>query len=232
VDRVIAPDAAGFSERLAYMPHSFFATDDSRAIGTAPTRAEAGLPADGFVFCCFNQSWKFTAEVFALWMQLLAAVPGSVLWLKPSPEAQDNLRRAAQEAGIDPARLVFAGRAPMDLHLARHALADLFLDTAPYNAHATTCDALWAGLPVLTCRGTAFAGRVAASLLTAVGLPELITETPQDYEAMALALARDPVRLKSLRGRLANRATTPLFDAAQFTRDMEALYVRLSGSTT
>ena len=231
VDRVIAPDAAGFSERLAYMPHSFFATDDSRPIGTAPTRAEAGLPQDGFVFCCFNQSWKFTGAVFATWMRLLAAVPGSVLWLKPSSEARDNLHRATREAGIDPARLVFAGQAPMDVHLARHALADLFLDTAPYNAHATTCDALWAGLPVLTCRGIAFADRVAASLLTAVGLPELIAETPEDYEALALALARDPARLQALRARLANRATTPLFDTAQFTRDMEALILRLSEST-
>ena len=227
VDRVIAPDAEAFSEKLAYLPHSFFPTDDSRAIGTAPTRAEAGLPPSAFVFCCFNQSWKFTGDVFATWMRLLAAVPDSVLWLKPPAAAGDNLRRAARDAGIDPARLVFAGQAPMDVHLARHALADLFLDTAPYNAHATACDALWAGLPVLTCRGTAFAGRVAASLLTAVSLPELITETPQDYEALALALARDPARLKSLRARLTNRATTPLFDTTAFARDLEALYLRL-----
>ena len=232
VDRVIAPDAAAFSEKLATLPNSFFPTDDSRAIGTAPTRAEAGLPPDGFVFCCFNQSWKFTGDVFATWMRLLAAVPGGVLWLKPPAAAGDNLRRAAQDAGIDPARLVFAGYADGPTHLARHALADLFLDTAPYNAHATACDALWAGLPVLTCRGTAFAGRVAASLLTAAGLPELIAETPEDYETMALTLARDPARLKALRARLVNRATSPLFDVAQFTRNIEALYLRLSGSTT
>ncbi len=218
-DPIVAPDDAAFSERLVRLPHGFFPADDTLAIGTAPTRAQEGLPDDGFVFCCFNNNWKFTAPVFVLWMRLLAAVPGSVLWLKQAGEATENLRRAAQDAGIDPARLVFAKGAPLDVHLARHALADLFLDTLPYNAHATACDALTAGLPVLTCRGTAFAGRVAASMLTTSGLSELITETAEDYEALALVLARDPARLKALREKLAaNRA---LFDTARFTRDLE-----------
>lgn len=229
VDRVVAPDATAFSEQLAYLPHSFFPTDDSRVIGSAPARAEAGLPETGFVFCSFNQVWKFTPDIFAVWMRLLHQVDGSVLWLKQAdPAAMANLLAAAAAAGIDPARLVFAGHAAMEVHLARHQLADLFLDTLPYNAHATAADALWSGLPVLTCRGSAFAGRVAASLLSAIGLPELITETLADYEATALALVRDPARLKALRGKLAaNRATAPLFDTARFTRDLEALLIRL-----
>ena len=155
---------------------------------------------------------------------------GSVLWLKQAGEkTKANLRRAATDRGVDPDRLVFAKSAPLDVHLARHQLADLFLDTLPYNAHATACDALWAGLPVLTQGGVAFAGRVAASLLHAVGLPELVTETAEDYEALALALARDPERLKSLRDRLAtNRAIAPLFDTPRLARDLEALLLRLA----
>jgi protein O-GlcNAc transferase len=225
-DAVVAPDDTAFSERLVRLPRCFFPTDDTLVIGTAPTREQEGLPGDGFVFCCFNNNWKFTAPVFALWMRLLDAVPHSVLWLKDAGEALPNLRRAAQKAGIDPARLVFARGAPLDVHLARHALADLFLDTLPYNAHATACDALAAGLPVLTCRGTDFAGRVAASMLTTSGLPELITETSADYEALALVLARNPARLKALRGKLAaNRA---LFDTARFTRDLEDALISLT----
>jgi tetratricopeptide (TPR) repeat protein len=227
-DRIVAADPAGFSETLALMPHCFFPTDSSRALGKAPTRAEAGLPQDGFVFCCFNNNWKITASVFAIWMRLLQQVPGSVLWLKAGDAAAANLRRAAQGAGVDPARLVFARPAPLDAHLARHQLADLFLDTLPYNAHATACDALWAGLPVLTQHGTAYAGQVAASMLLSLGLPELVTQTPQDYEALALALARDPVRLAGLRARLeAARTTAPLFDTPRFARDLEALLTTL-----
>jgi predicted O-linked N-acetylglucosamine transferase (SPINDLY family) len=152
-----------------------------------------------------------------------------VLWLKQAGEkTKANLLRAAQDRGIAPPQLIFAAPAALDVHLARHRLADLFLDTLPYNAHATACDALWAGLPVLTLRGTAFAGRVAASLLTAVGLPELITENAQDYEALALALARDPARLGALREKLAtNRAAAPLFDTARFTRNLEAAYAQM-----
>jgi predicted O-linked N-acetylglucosamine transferase (SPINDLY family) len=162
-------------------------------------------------------------------MRLLASVPGSVLWLKQAGEkAKANLQQAAKNRGIAPDRLIFAQAAALDIHLARHQLADLFLDTLPYNAHATACDALWAGLPLLTQRGTAFAGRVGASLLTAAGLPELIAETAQDYEALALALARDPARLKALRDRLAaNRATAPLFDTQRLTRDLEAAYLEM-----
>jgi predicted O-linked N-acetylglucosamine transferase (SPINDLY family) len=198
-------------------------------LGKIPSRAEAGLPQEAFVFCCFNNNWKITEPVFAIWMRLLAELPGSVLWLKQAGEkTKANLKQAAAELGIDPQRLIFAKAAVLDVHLARHQLADLFLDTLPYNAHATACDALWAGLPVLTRRGSAFAGRVAASLLEAAGLPELIAETAEGYEALALALARDPRRLKALRDKLAaNRATAPLFDTPRLTRDLEALYSQM-----
>ncbi len=222
-DRVVAPNAAAFSEKIVNLPVCFFTSDTSRKIGTPPTRAEAGLPADGFVFCCFNNNFKISALVFALWMRLLKAVPGSVLWLKqPGDAARPNLQKAAREQGVDPARLVFAKPAPLDVHLARHRLADLFLDTHPYKAHATACDALWAGLPVLTRYGNAFGARVSASLLTAAGLPELITQSAEDYETLALALARDPARLKVLREKLA--AGSPLFDTPRMARDMEAAF--------
>ena len=228
-DRIVAPDASAFSEKIAYLPDSFFPADSRRAIGTCPTRAQAGLPPEGFVFCSFNNNWKVTEPVFTLWMGLLKAVPGSVLWLKQAGDkAKANLAGTAQAQGVAPHRLVFAAAAPLDVHLARHQLADLFLDTLPYNAHATACDALWAGLPVLTRRGTAFAGRVAASLVTAAGLPELITETAEDYEALALALAREPARLKGLREKLAaNRAHAPLFDTPRFARNLEAAYAEI-----
>ena len=231
-DRMVAPHAEAFSEKIATLPNCFFANDSSRAIGAAPTRRQAGLPDNGFVFCCFNNNFKIDAPVFAIWMRLLADIPGSVLWLKHTGEgAKANLQQTAEAQGVDPKRLVFATGAALDVHLARHRLADLFLDTLPYNAHATACDALWAGLPVLTCRGTAFAGRVAASLLAAVGLTELITETPQDYQALALALAHDPARLKTLRDRLAAaRTTAPLFDTPRLARDLEALYVGMLSS--
>ncbi|MDB5741553.1 MAG: repeat-containing protein, partial [Alphaproteobacteria bacterium] len=230
VDDVVAPDAAEFSEPLLRLPHSFFVSDTSRVLGACPSRAQQGLPEDGLVFCSFNNNWKITAPVFALWMRLLDAVPGSVLWLRQSGGGADaNLRRAAKAHGVAPERLVFAAREEdIGVHLARHALADLFLDTLPYNAHATACDALYAGLPVLTCRGTAFAGRVAASLLTAIEMPELIAESPEDYEALALALAREPARLGELRAKLAaNRATAPLFDTTHFARDLEAALISL-----
>jgi predicted O-linked N-acetylglucosamine transferase (SPINDLY family) len=231
-DRIVAPNSAVFTERLEYLPDCFFVTDISRAIGIAPTRAEAGLPDDGIVFCGFNHAMKLGADSFARWMRILKKVPGSVLWLRdPGAVGQENLRQAATDHGIAPERLVFAGHAEDPAaHLARHALADLFLDILPYNAHATACDALWAGLPVLTARGSCFAGRVAASLLHAVGLPELVTETPEDYEAMAVALAQNPARLKALKSKLAaNRATAPLFDTQRFARNIEAIYTRFSG---
>jgi protein O-GlcNAc transferase len=229
-DRIVAPDPHAFSEKLEYLPGSFFVTDTTRVIGAAPSRAEAGLPEDGFVFCGFNHVMKLGSQSFARWMRILAQVPGSVLWLRePGDAATANLRRAASSHGIAPQRLVFAGHVAADVHLARHALADLFLDILPYNAHATAADALWAGLPVLTCAQGCFAGRVAASLLHAVGLSELIAPTPEDYEIMAVALARDPERLAALRAKLAaNRATAPLFDTQHFARDIEAIYERLA----
>jgi len=225
-DAVVAPDAGAFTERLALLPNCFFPSDTSRRIGAAPSRQDAGLPAEGFVFCCFNNSWKLTAPVFARWMSLLRQVPGSVLWLKRTGEkTKANLRAAAESHGIAPDRLIFAAPAALEVHLARHQLADLFLDTAPYGAHATACDALWAGLPVLTRRGTAFASRVASSLLTALELPELITESWDDYEALALDLAHDPARLDVLKQKLAAaRSTTPLFDTPRLARDLETFY--------
>jgi predicted O-linked N-acetylglucosamine transferase (SPINDLY family) len=227
-DAIVAPDTRAFSERLALLP-CYFPNDNSRTIGPAPSRAAAGLPEDGFVFCCFNANWKITRPVFAIWMRLLAKVPGSVLWLKqPGEKVKANLLAAAEGSGIDPSRLVFAEPAALSQHLARHQLADLFLDTMPYNAHATGCDALWAGLPLLTQRGTAFAGRVCASLLTALELPGLIAETAAGYEATALDLAHDPARLKNLRARLAEKRTTSmLFDTARLTRDLEAIYQQM-----
>jgi len=228
-DAVVAPTPEAFAEKLALLPHCFFPSDTSRKIGAVSSRQDAGLPAEGFVFCCFNNSWKITAPVFARWMSLLAQVPGSVLWLKQTgAKTRANLQAAAQSQDIAPERLIFAGPAALDMHLARHQLADLFLDTAPYGAHATACDALWAGLPVLTRRGSAFASRVAASLLAAVELPELIVESWDDYEAVALALARDTARLSALKQKLAAaRSTAPLFDTSRFTRDLEALYQTL-----
>ena len=181
VDRFVVPPshAHHFSERLAYLPDCYQPNDRPRPIAAdTPSRAACGLPEHGFVFCAFNQAYKITPAVFALWMRLLAATPGSVLWLlETHAEASANLRAAAASAGIDPQRLVFAPRLALPAHLARHRLADLFLDTLPVNGHTTTSDALWAGLPVLTCAGETFVSRVAGSLLHAVGLPELVTSS-------------------------------------------------------
>ena len=185
-----------YAERIAYLP-SYQANDSRRPVSDRVfTRAELGLPASGFVFCCFNASYKITPETFASWMRILAAVPGStLLLLADSAAARLNLRREAAAAGVDPARLVFAGRVPYGDYLARYRAADLFLDTLPYNAGTTASDALWAGLPVLTCAGDSFAARMGASLLTAVGLPELIAYDRHAYERLAIELAREPGRL-------------------------------------
>jgi protein O-GlcNAc transferase len=229
-DRFVVPEGrqAHYTEKVVYLPDSFMVNDAGRAISThTPSRAEAGLPEYGFVFCCFNNSFKITPEVFDIWMRLLKEIDGSVLWLSPAnSSAPDNLRREAETRGVAPDRLVFAPRVPLNEdHLARLRHADLFLDTMPYNAHATACDALWVGVPVLTCSGASFASRVAGSLLGAVGLPELITSSPEDYEALALKLARDPALLGSLRQKLAHhRDIRPLFDTERFTRHMEAAY--------
>ncbi|HEX4027381.1 MAG TPA: tetratricopeptide repeat protein, partial [Rhizomicrobium sp.] len=182
-----------YRENIVQLPDSYWVSDTRRAIGACPSRGAEALPEHGFVFCCFSHNRKITAQMFDIWMRLLLAAPESVLWLKQSPEpAMANLRAAAKARGVPASRLVFAKDAPLEVHLARHALADLFLDTLPYNAHATASDALWAGLPVLTCLGRSFAGRVAASQLQAAGLPELVTESLDEYEALALRLARDP----------------------------------------
>jgi predicted O-linked N-acetylglucosamine transferase (SPINDLY family) len=211
-----------YSERPLYMPHMAFPSDTTRLpAGPPPSRAACGLPESGLVFCCFNNAYKILPEVFAIWMRLLAAVPGSVLWLlETSAEAKENLRREAQRAAVDPARLVFAAVVPVGAHVARNAAADLFLDTYPYGAHTTANDALLAGLPVLTRVGDTLVSRIAGSQLNAIGLPELITTSFADYEALALKLAMQPALLRSYRARLAaNRPTYPLFDMARYARD-------------
>ena len=216
-----------FSERIVHLPDCYQVNDRKRAIAPEiPQRAACGLPEDGFVFCCFNNNYKITPEVFDIWTRLLHRIPGSVLWLlSDNAAAEANLRKEAQARGIDARRLVFAPRMPLENHLARQRLADLFLDTLPVNAHTTASDALWAGLPLLTCVGKTFAGRVAASLLHAVGLPELVAGSLEQYEAIALQLASDPQRLSHLRGRLAkNRLTSPLFDTERSTRHLETAY--------
>jgi predicted O-linked N-acetylglucosamine transferase (SPINDLY family) len=218
-----------YSEKIVHLPHCYQVNDHSRAIGATPARSEAGLPARGFVFCCFNAGWKISPQLFDIWMRLLQAVPESILWLlDDNAAAKRNLTQRARDRGIDPARLVFAPKTASAAHLARHRLADLFLDTLPYNAHTTASDALWAGLPVLTCLGSQFDGRVAASLLETIGLPELVTHTLEEYEALALALARDPARLGNLRARLGEmRRTSPLYDTDSFARSLEAAYLRM-----
>ena len=229
-DRTIIPEdkRSSYSEKTVYLPDSFMVNDSRRKIsGHVPSRAECGLPDTGFVFCSFNQSYKLTPAVFDIWMRLLRQVDGSVLWLSKTNEtAVRNLRQEAQKRGIDPDRLVFAQRVRLNEdHLARHQCADLFLDTLPFNAHSTGSDALWAGLPVLTHIGDTFAGRVAASLLEAVGLPELITRTAEEYEKTALELATDPARLTLIRDKLAqNRLSASLFDTDLFTRHIESAY--------
>jgi predicted O-linked N-acetylglucosamine transferase (SPINDLY family) len=225
-DKIVIPDdqAACYSEKIARLPDSFQINDTKRAIGNIPTRLEAGLPEKGFVFCNFNHTNKLTPETFRRWMRILAQTPDSLIWLpKPDPLAEDNLKREAQARGIAPQRLVFAPRVPsFEEHLGRLALADLFLDGLPYGAHTTASDALWAGLPLVTLAGNSFAGRVAASLLSALGLPELITASAEDFEALALALAREPARLASMRGKLAAaRTTAPLFDTGKTTGAIE-----------
>ncbi len=232
-DRVVIPDdkRTGYSEKVVYLPNSYMANDSGRKISEQlPRRSECGLPETGFVFCSFNNSYKFTPGIFAVWMRLLREIDGSVLWLSQTNEtATRNLRYQAQSLGVDPARLVFAPRLPLNEdHLARLKLADLFLDTLPFNAHTTAADALWAGLPVLTCVGETFAGRVAASLLYAVGLPDLVTTTSETYLQTAMDLAREPEKLKAIRQRLAgNRLSMPLFDTELFTGHIEAAYTAM-----
>ena len=228
-DRTVIPagEEPFYDEAVVTLPGCYQVNDDrGRAMAPAPSRAEAGLPQDGFVFCNFNQSYKLTPDTFAGWMRILKQVDGSVLWLleAPAPFAQ-NIARHARDMGVAPERILFAPDRPQDQHLARLGLADLFLDGLPYNAHTTGSDALWAGVPLLTRRGTTFPGRVAASLLSAAGLAELVTETTEDYEALAVRLGRDPAALKALKDRLTRNC--PLFDTDLSRRNIEAAYGRM-----
>jgi predicted O-linked N-acetylglucosamine transferase (SPINDLY family) len=230
-DRTLVPEGCDdhYSEKIIYLPHTYMPSDDEREIsGRTMTRREMGLSEQSVVFCCFNNIYKIGAKEFAIWLSLLDSVPGSVLWLKgANPWATHNLRKKAQTRGIDPDRIIFTQRVPMAEHLARHRLADLFLDTFHYNAHSTASDALWAGLPVITLAGQGFAARVAASLLNAIGLPELVTHSAEDYERLALELARDSQKLAALKTKLAGlRSATPLFDTERFTRHLEDGYAQ------
>jgi protein O-GlcNAc transferase len=231
-DKIVLPfdQQPYYTEKIVHLPECYQVNDSQRRIGSrTPSRQETGLPEDGFVFCCFNNNYKIIAPIFDVWMRLLRTVNGSVLWLlRDNESAEKNIRREAARRAIDPERLIFADRIPLEQHLARHRVADLFLDTLPCNAHTTASDALWTGLPVLTSRGNSFAGRVAASLLNAVGLPELVTHNLDDYEALALRLAKDRSLLAGIRAKLVrNRETCALFDSKRSTRHLEAAYVTM-----
>jgi predicted O-linked N-acetylglucosamine transferase (SPINDLY family) len=233
-DRTVVPvsQQQHYQEKIIYLPDQFMPHDSTRSIASRQyTRDELGLPPRGIVFCCFNSNHKILPEIFDVWMRILAQVDHSVLWLLQNNIAViHNLQREAQSRGIDASRLIFAGRMPSAAeHLARLRVADLFLDTLPYNAHATALDALWSGLPVLSRIGEGFAGRVAASLLTAVGLPDLVTSTAAEYERLAVQLAENPQQLLDVKLRLArNRSTMPLFDTARFTKNLENAYEQIN----
>jgi predicted O-linked N-acetylglucosamine transferase (SPINDLY family) len=231
-DDIVVPQGEDdfHAEKIVRLPVCYRVDNATRRMAeSTPTRGAAGLPDRGFVFCCFNNNYTIAPAVFDAWMRLLHAVEGSVLWLlRDNAAAERNLRREAAARGVDPARLVFADRVSIDEHLARHRLADLFLDTLPVNAQTTATDALWAELPLVTCRGTTFAGRVGASVLHAVGLPELVTDSLAAYEALALRLAGDAALLQSLRTRLAhNKLHGPLFDTDHFRRRLEAAFATM-----
>jgi protein O-GlcNAc transferase len=220
-----------YTEQVIWLPESCLVNDDQRSVAEpTTTRSQCGLPDTGFVFCCFNNAYKIAPDVFHVWMRLLNAIPDSVLWLAAiNSAAQENLHQAATRSGVSPQRLIFAPRLPAVAdHLARHRHADLFLDTLPYNAHSTASDALWAGLPVLTCLGGTFAGRVAASQLKAIGLQELITSSLDEYESLAFKLANEPLYLTSLKQKLTrNHKSCPLFDTKQVTRRIESAYISM-----
>ncbi len=232
-DRTVVPESEreSYSEKIVQLPSCFMITDRERAISAhTPTRHECGLPEKAFVFCSFNSVHKITPQMFAIWMNVLRMVGGSVLWMSSAGDsAVSNLRREAQAAGVAPERLIFAKRVSEQTeHLARQRAADLFLDTSPYNAHSTAADALWAGLPILTCLSSTFAGRVAASLLNAVGLDELITRSYSQYGELAVRIAHEPEMLKSLKEKLArNRLVYPLFDTKRFVRNLELAYATM-----
>jgi predicted O-linked N-acetylglucosamine transferase (SPINDLY family) len=231
-DKVVIPEESKkyYVEKLVYLPNSYQANDDQRKISDQQfSRAQLGLPADAFVFACFNNNYKIVPATFDLWCKILIKVKGSVLWLlADNLIAKENLIKEAAARGVNSARLVFAKRLPIAEHLARHRCADLFLDTWPYNAHTTASDALWAGLPVLTLMGHTFPGRVSASLLKAIGLPKLISNTKEEYEELAIELATNRKKLQVITEKLArNRLTTPLFDVSHFTKNLEAAYVKM-----
>ena len=228
-DRIVIPENQRdlYAEKVVYLPDSFQPTDRWRRISSKKfSRADASLPQNGFVFCCFNTNYKITPDVFDIWMRILKQVEGSVLWLfAVNPTAERNLRTEAAARGVNAERLIFALQMSLSEHQARLCLADLFLDTFPYNAGATASDMLWAGLPVLTRIGDTFVGRMAASVLNAIGLPELITTTPEGYKQMAIDLATHPEKLAIIKRKLAeNRLTAPLFDSRRFTKHIEAAY--------
>ena len=219
-----------YSEKIVYLPNSYQVNDRHRVIApTQFTKQDLGLPENSFVFCCFNNNFKITPDVFDSWVRILKAVDASVLWLlEDNQTAAANLRKEAALRGLDPARLVFAKRMDLPEHLARHKAADLFLDTLYYNAHTTASDALWAGLPVLTCMGEGFASRVAASLLFAIGLPELVTQTQKDYEALAIELATSSAKLEAIKNKLStNRHSSPLFDTLSYSKHIESVYRKM-----
>jgi predicted O-linked N-acetylglucosamine transferase (SPINDLY family) len=228
---LISPELQScYLEKVVYLPDSYQVNDRKRLISERQfTRQELGLPEGSFVFCCFNNNYKILPATFEGWMRILKAVEGSVLWLfQDNSWAVENLKKEAEKQGITADRLVFAERLPLPEHLARHRQANLFLDTFPYNAHTTTSDALWVGLPVLTLMGQSFASRVAASLLNAIGLPELITFTQKEYEALAIELATNPKKLVDIKLKLArNRLNAPLFDTPLFTKNLEAAYIKM-----
>ena len=229
-DRIVIPEAEQrhYREKVVYLPDTYMPSDARRRVSDRKfSRAEEGLPEMGIVFCCFNNSYKFTPEMFSVWMRLLKAVEGSVLWLsEPNDTARRNLMAEAEKQGVRAGRLVFAPfLSNLDDHLVRLSIADLFLDTLPCNAHTTASDALFMGVPVITTSGPTFAGRVAASLLSAVGMPELIVPSLSAYEARALELTRDPAALRAVKAKLStNRTSFPLFDTARFTRHLEAAF--------
>ena len=232
-DKTLIPEESQkfYTEKIAYMPHSYQVNDRSRVISDRVfTKQEVGLPEEGFVFACFNSNYKITPDVFDVWVRILQSVEGSVLWLfEENKTAAVNLRKEAQKRGLAPERLVFAPKMELSEHLARHKLADLFIDTLPCNAHTTASDALWAGLPVLTCMGESFASRVAASLLNAIEMPELITSSLEEYEELAIALGNDSQRVLALKQKLElNKLTTPLFDSSLFTKNIEELFLNIN----
>jgi predicted O-linked N-acetylglucosamine transferase (SPINDLY family) len=228
---LISDEGRGFyTEKIVYLPHCYQVNDSTRKISDRIyTRDELGLPDHAFVFCSFNNNFKILPNIFDSWIRILNATQGSILWLlEDNPSASENLKKEAQARDIDPQRLVFAKRVDLPEHLARHRLADLFLDTLPYNAHTTASDALWAGLPILTLAGNSFPSRVAASLLNTIGLPDLITATQEEYERSAIKLAHDSTRLTEMKQRLNTaRLSSPLFNGKLFARYLEFAYLKM-----